>query len=123
MSRKKHQKRFLFTLEEANYYYEKIQEISSEKIKDDESKLLILSCLLESKVVRHYSLYKQNFNLVQCRSLPIQKYINNLIYLFGRREECTNVDRNYIYMCCFYIGDWIKTHTIYKKENLSGPTR
>lgn len=121
MSRKKHQKRFLFTLEEANYYYEKIQEISSDKIKDYESKLLILNCLLESKVVRHYKLYKRNFNSVQCKSLPIQNYINNLIYLF--REECTDVDRNYISMCCLYIKDWIKTHTIYKKENLSGPTR
>lgn len=122
MSRKKHQKRFLFTLKEANYYYEKIQEISSGKIKDDESKLLILNCLLESKVVQHYRLYKRNFNLVQCRSLPIQQYINDLIYLV-RGEYTGGVYGNYMSMCCFYIRDWIKTHTIYKKENLSGPTR
>ena len=57
---KKHQNRFLFTREEAEYYISELNKIRLNKIEDDESKLLILGCLLQSKTIRHYQYFKKN---------------------------------------------------------------
>lgn len=115
---KKHQNRFLFSREEADYYISRLSK--SEFIRMEyESKLLILNLLLHSKQVQHYQCYKRNYNLIFCKSLPIVYRIHSVI------DHLKDNNGDYYYNHDLYdIIDWIRAHTIRKrKENLSGPTR
>lgn len=112
---KKHQNRFLFSKEEADYYISQLNK-SGFNSTDYESKLLILNLLLTSKQVRHYGQYKRNFNLVYCKSQPIVFRIKYAIDEIKFNSGHYSVD-------LFNIVDWIRVHTIRKKGNLSGPTR
>jgi hypothetical protein len=115
---KKHQNRFLFSREEADYYISRLNKEEFTRT-EYESKLLILNLLLHSKQVQHYRCYKRNYNLVFCKSSPIVYNIHCVI------DHIKENNRNDYYSLDLYaIIDWIRAHTIRKrKENLSGPTR
>jgi len=113
---KKHQNRFLFSKEEADFYISRLNKSEFTRM-EYESKLLILNLLLHSKQVQHYQLYKRNYILVFCKSLPIVYMIHSVI------NHIKDNNRNDYYSLDLII-DWIRAHTIRKiKENLSGPTR